>query len=306
MNRENIAIIGAGTMGSGLAVLFASHGHQVWLHDVTDGALGLAVRRIRSYLDLLSEMKISSSGEGEEVMKRITTSMEMQECCAPADFLIEAAPEEIELKRRLFPELAALTPSHCVLASNTSTLNVPGEVEGDFMDRVLIAHFFNPPQIIPLVEVVRGEATSDEAAGKTVDLMRRVDRIPLVMDRYIPGFVINRFQLAINSMSYFILSDGIIGPQDIDAAVESSIGLRLAAVGPFATMDLGGLDVVYESARTMGVEPPEPLRELVEKGKLGVKAGKGFYDYAGRTLEEVERERNRKLLLLLDAWRKGR
>lgn len=306
MERENMAIVGGGTMGSGLALLYASHGHRVRVYDISGEALEKARDRILNHLDLKAEMGRLGDGEKESVLENIAFTTDLQACCRDADFLVEAVPEDLELKKEVFPQLASLAPPDCILASNTSTLNVPGELEGDYLDRVLITHYFNPPQVIPLVEVVRGERTSQETVDRTVDLLRRVGKIPLVLGRYVPGFVVNRFQLAINSMAYLILMDGLIEPQDIDLAVESSIGIRLAAVGPFATMDLGGLDVVYESARTMGVEPPAPLAERVVRGELGVKSGRGFYDYSGRGVLEVERERDRRLLLLLEAWERGR
>ncbi len=303
---EKIAVIGAGVMGSGLAQLFAQNGYQVGLHDITEGALGAALRRSRANLELQAELGWISSEEIETIMGRIHTSIDMADVASSADYVIEAVPEDLNLKKRVFKRLGELCPSHATLASNTSTFNVMEEVDEEQAERVLITHFFNPPQLIPLVEVVHGERTSRAAIETTLDLLNSVKKRPLLIGKYLPGFVVNRFQLAINGMAYALLQEGVLTPQEIDIAIESSISLRLAVNGPFATMDLGGLDVVAASARTMGVEPPPPLKELVDRGELGVKTGKGFYDYREKDQEEILRQRDYRLMLLLDSWRKGR
>ncbi len=301
-----IAVIGAGVMGSGLAQLFAQKGYRVNLNDITEGALGSALRRARSNLMLQVELGWIASGEVEQIMERIFTSIDMEEVASPADFVIEAVPEDLELKKRIFKRLGELCPAHAVLASNTSTFNVMEEVEEELVERVLVTHFFNPPQLIPLVEVVSGEKTSQAAIETTMELLNRVGKRPLLIRRYLPGFAVNRIQLAINGMAYALLQEGILTPREIDMAIESSIGLRLAVNGPFATMDMVGLDVVAASARSMGVEPPPPLKELVDKGELGAKTGKGFYDYGGMDQEEILRQRDYRLMLLIDSWKKGK
>jgi 3-hydroxybutyryl-CoA dehydrogenase len=220
--------------------------------------------------------------------------------------VIEAVPEDLDLKRKVFEDLARLAPAGAVLASNTSTFNVMVEVPEQIAPRVLITHFFNPPQLVPLVEVVMGEATAAEVLDVTVELLEQVGKEVLVLKRYMPGFVVNRFQLAMNGMAYAILLDGVVEPEDIDRAIENSISLRLAVGGPFATMDLGGLDTMAASARTMGLEPPAELADRVARGDLGVKTGKGFYDYSDTTEAEILRSRDMRLMLLLDAFRRGR
>jgi len=303
---EKVAVTGAGVMGSGLAQLFAQAGYWVGMHDVREEALERALHRARSNLELQAEMGWLSQKEAEEALVRIEASTDLSRALEQAGLVIEAVPEDLELKKRVFRELGEKASPHAVLASNTSTFNIMDEVEDDIAPRVLIAHFFNPPQLVPLVEVVVGERTGEKTVETTLSLLRDAGKQPLLLRRYLPGFVVNRFQLAINAMAYMILSEGFLSPEEIDLAVESSIGLRLSTTGPFATMDLGGLDVVAASARTMGVEPPPPLQERVERGELGVKAGKGFYDYAGTSQEEILLRRDRRLMLMLEAWNRGR
>jgi 3-hydroxybutyryl-CoA dehydrogenase len=308
MDREikRVAVVGAGIMGAGLAQLFAQNGYEVLLHDISDGALRTAIKRSRDNLELQVELGWIATPDVDRALSAISHSTDLGECVREADFVIEAVPEDLELKKDVFARLGELAPGNAVLASNTSTFNVMAEVTGAIAGRVLVTHFFNPAQLVPLVEVVRGENTLDTAVDIAMELLRSVGKVPLLIQRYMPGFVVNRIQLAINGMAYMILLEDVVKPEEIDMAIENSISLRLAAGGPFATMDLGGLDISAASARTMGVEPPAVLAEKVERGELGVKTGKGFYDYAGMDPDEVIRRRDHRLMLLLDAFREGR
>lgn len=305
-NIRKIAIIGAGVMGGGLAQLFAQKGHRVGVYDPSEEALRGSLRRARSNLEIQVNMGWITPAEVEEALARIDHTTDLAKALDNADYVIEAVPEDLELKKKVFRQIGDLAPSHAVLASNTSTFNIAAEVDADIAPRVLIAHFFNPPQLIPLVEVVAGERTDEATVASMLTLLYEVGKHPLFIKRYLPGFVVNRFQLAINSMAYMILMEGVLEPEEIDHAIEASIGLRLSTGGPFATMDLGGLDVVAASARTMGFDPPAPLQEKVDRGELGVKTGKGFYDYAGMDEEEILRRRDRRLMLMLEAWNRSR
>ena len=302
---KSLAVIGAGIMGTGLAQLFAQNGYAVRLSDISEDALARAVDRAQTNLEMQAEFGwIERSGIGDALDNiKVTTSM--AEAVAEAFFVIEAVPEALELKKLVFASLGEHSRGDAVLASNTSTFDVMSEMPDEIAPRVLITHFFNPAQLVPLVEIVKGERTSGSAVDTAMDLLRSVGKYPLLLERYLPGFVVNRIQLSINAMAYMILNEGIVEPEDIDKAIENSISLRLAVGGPFATMDLGGLDVMAASAQAMGMPPPPPLAERVERGDLGVKTGKGFYDYGGASPDEVIKRRDYRLMLLLDAYRKG-
>jgi len=302
---EKIAVLGAGVMGAGLAQLFAQNGYAVNLHDVSEEALVRALARAKNNLEMQAEFGWISASDVGPALERIEGCTGLAEAVSGVGFVIEAVPEDLDLKREVFGQLRELAPAGVVLASNTSTFNVMAEVSDDIAERVLITHFFNPAQLVPLVEVVKGEKTLDASVWTAMELMRSVGKFPLLVERYLPGFIVNRVQLAINGMAYMILNEGVLEPEEIDAAIENSISLRLAVGGPFATMDLGGLDTVAASARTMGAPPPPQLMERVERGELGVKTGKGFYDYSGQDEEEVLARRDYRLMLLLDAYRKG-
>jgi len=292
-------------MGAGLAQLFAQNGYSVNLHDVSEEALARAVERARGNLEMQSDFGWIDSAGVDEAVGNITTTTSLADAVSDVFFVIEAVPEVLELKKEVFASLGELASADAVLASNTSTFDVMSEMPDGIAGRVLITHFFNPAQLVPLVEVVKGERTEDKAVGTAMELLRAVGKYPLLLERYLPGFIVNRIQLSINAMAYMILNEGIVQPEDIDKAVENSISLRLAVGGPFATMDLGGLDVMAASAQAMGVDPPPALAERVERGDLGVKTGKGFYDYEGASPDDIIKRRDYRLMLLLDAYRKG-
>jgi 3-hydroxybutyryl-CoA dehydrogenase len=302
---KTVAVVGAGIMGAGLAQLFAQNGYEVRLHDVSGDALERAVKRARQNLEMQSDFGWIDPPHVAAALDKIKTTTALEEAVGQASFVIEAVPEVLELKKEVFARLGELAQGGAVLASNTSTFDVMAEMNDDIADRVLITHFFNPAQLIPLVEVVKGERTSGTAVDTAMGLLRAVGKYPLLIKRYLPGFVVNRIQLSINAMAYMILNEGVLEPEDIDKAVENSISLRLAVGGPFATMDLGGLDVMAASAQAMGVAPPPPLADRVARGDLGVKTGMGFYDYGDTSEEDVLRRRDYRLMLLLDAYRKG-
>jgi 3-hydroxybutyryl-CoA dehydrogenase len=302
---KTVAVVGAGIMGAGLAQLFAQNGYEVRLHDVSGDALERAVKRARQNLEMQSDFGWIDPPHVAAALDKIKTTTALEEAVGQASFVIEAVPEVLELKKEVFARLGELAQGGAVLASNTSTFDVMAEMNDDIADRVLITHFFNPAQLIPLVEVVKGERTSGAAVDTAMGLLRAVGKYPLLIKRYLPGFVVNRIQLSINAMAYMILNEGVLEPEDIDKAVENSISLRLAVGGPFATMDLGGLDVMAASAQAMGVAPPPPLADRVARGDLGVKTGMGFYDYGDTSEEDVLRRRDYRLMLLLDAYRKG-
>lgn len=302
MQVRKITVLGAGIMGAGIAQLAAQAGLAVTLQDISAGALQGGLRRAACNLALQVEVSWIEAEEAEEVLERIATSEDPASAVGEADFIIEAVPENLDLKREVFGIIGREAPPHAVLASNTSTYNIMAEVETAIAPRTLITHFFNPAQLIPLVEVVRGEATEQAAVDTAVDLMRTLGKVPIVINKYLPGFVVNRFQLVFNGMAYALLAEGVLEPEEIDRAIEASIGLRLAANGPFATMDMGGLDTAAASARTMGIEPPAILQYKVSCGELGVKTGKGFYDYCGLCEDDILARRDRRLMRLLEAW----
>ncbi len=273
-----IAVVGAGTMGAGLVRLFAEAGCAVSVYDVRPRAAEAAAEQ----------------REGTVAAGSLT------EVLAGAELCVEAIVEELEPKQALFRELAEVGPTECVLATNTSALSIgaiASAVPEEVRPRVLGTHFFNPPDIIPAVEVVRGPETAEEAVDTTLRLLRRAGKVAAVLNDS-PGFVANRIQLAMVAEAWRCLEDGVATAEAIDAIVSGSFGFRLFAYGPFAIGDFNGLDVyesVLRSLETAYGERYSPTRALldrVERRELGVKTGKGAFDYTPEEVVELIRRRD--------------
>ena len=212
--------------------------------------------------------------------------------------------EDAAVKKEMFATLDRFCPGHAILASNTSYLDIFKFVETRRPDKVIITHWFAPPHIVPLVEIVRGPQTSAETVEAVKDLMIRVGKKPIVISKFLPGFIANRLQSALNREVLFLLDNGYAGPEDIDEATKASFGLRMPIVGLVKRFDFTGLDLTQKVLRNRQYTPPPDIDRspsvdrLVAQGKLGVKTGSGFYEYGGRSSEEIMKERDIKLIKL--------
>jgi 3-hydroxybutyryl-CoA dehydrogenase len=285
-NINRIAVIGAGLMGHGIALEFAAKGYHVHLQDRGDEQLQQAQRAIAANLALLQRMNRLSPDAATSTRSRIQTGTDLRAAVAGADVVIEAVYEDLALKQAIFRDLDASAPPHTILASNTSTF-MPSLLAAATRrpDRVLVAHYFNPPHLLPLVELVRGPQTSDETMATMDDLYRRLGKSPAIVQKEAPGFVGNRLQNALLREALSIVDQGIASPQDVDIIVKTGFGRRLATAGPFEIADAAGLDVYLAVAVQLFPEiasSPEVspfLRERVERGELGLKTGQGFYPW---------------------------
>jgi 3-hydroxybutyryl-CoA dehydrogenase len=301
---RNVAIIGAGTMGHSLAQVFAQGGYPVCLHDVRDEILEKAKRLMASNMKTMEEMGLLKKGEPAAALGRVQTTTRLEEAGKNADFVIEAIVEEAEPKKKLFAELDRVCPPHAILASNTSFMDIFKFVETRRPEKVLITHWFAPPHIVPLVEIVRGPQTSAAVVDTTKALMTRLGKKPIVITKFLQGFIANRLQAALRNETLFLLDNGYASAEDIDEAAKASFALRMPIVGLVKRMDFAGLDLSQRVlANRLYDPPPAPtssptLDRLISQGKLGVKTGSGFYEYKGST-EEILRERDLKLIKLM-------
>jgi len=300
---KKIAIIGSGIMGHGIAQTFALGGYEVFINDITRDVLDKALRQVRKNLDIFIEFGITTDEAAKNALANIKASTSLKDTVKGVDFVAEAIPEIMDLKKRVFRDLDSYCPSHALIASNTSGLRIT-EIASEIkrQDKVVIAHWWNPPHIIPLVEIVKGRHTSNETVDLTYQLLLSIGKKPVRISKEVPGFLGNRMQFALYREALACLREGLATAEDIDLAVKASFGFRLPTIGPLETSDFGGLDTFLNISEYLfkeidrSTEPPELLREKVRAGKLGVKTGEGFYSYPGEKAQEKIKKRDRQFL----------
>ena len=300
---SSISVIGAGIMGHGIAQVFAVGGYNVCLNDVSPELLSRAMARIRENLRIFNENGFITAQEADAAYAHIRTEPDLRTSVRNADIVIEAIKEDIELKRALFNRLDEMCPERTVLASNSSSLLISDFASGTSrQDRVVLVHWYNPPHIVPAVEVIRGAHTSQETADLVYDLLKKVKKLPIRINKEIPGYLLNRIQMALAREAWYLWQAGVASAEDIDLAVKGSLGFRLASIGPLLTSDLGGQDTWCAVASYLfplisdAHVPPESYLKMVEAGNLGLKTGKGFYDYTEEEWKAVIEKRDKEFL----------
>jgi 3-hydroxybutyryl-CoA dehydrogenase len=295
MDKPQIAVIGAGLMGHGIAYLFAAAGYEVRVQDSMPDALQRLPARISEICDLL--------GANRATADRVIGGSSIAWAVANASIVIEAAPEQLALKQKVFAELEQLAPAEAILASNTSALPI-GRIAAGLKtpDRVLGAHFWNPPHLVPLVEIVLMDEANRHAAERLAAVLRAIGRHPVFVQRDIPGFIGNRLQHALKREAIALVAAGVCDAQTIDDVVKQGFGARLGVLGPLEQSDLVGLDLTKSIHDTLipdldATPHTHPYLEmLIAKGDLGMKTGKGFREWTPQQADAV-RERLRRALV---------
>lgn len=285
-----IAVLGAGLMGHGIALTFARAGHAVRVHDPFPASLDVLHARVRASLEAMAVPDPEIAG----TLERISTQSNLPDTVAQADFVFEAAPEKPDLKRSLFRSVEEHAPATAILASNTSVIPIT-TIMSDLTDRAraLGTHWWNPPHMIPLVEVIRTEWTAEAALEKTVALLASVGKTPVRVEKDVAGFIGNRLQHAMWREAIFLVESGVCTAEAVDQVVNASFGRRLSVLGPLANADLVGTDLtldIHENVLADLDNRPAPspyLRALVEDGKLGMKSGQGFRTWTPEDMEDV-------------------
>jgi 3-hydroxybutyryl-CoA dehydrogenase len=309
---RHIAVIGAGLMGHGIAQDFARAGLAVSLTDADAGVLAAASARMQGNLDLMAAHGLLPAAEVPAIRARVQLLPDLAPTVEAADLVIEAVTEDLTLKRELFRRLDGLAPPHAILASNTSTF-MPSSlaVATDRPAQVVVTHYFNPPYLLPLVELVAGRGTSEATLVTLRDLYLRIGKQPALVRKERMGFIGNRLQFALYREAMALLEAGVASPEDIDTVVRCGFGRRLPVTGVFGTMDAGGLDVMLAVAATLFPDldratlPAEALRDRVQAGKLGLKSGEGWYRYTPEQVAAV-RERLSEALIAIQAMSEER
>jgi 3-hydroxybutyryl-CoA dehydrogenase len=299
MDIKKVAVLGAGTMGPGLALVFSLGGLPVALYSRKAETLEKATRTMKASLNTLVNHGTLSAEQARTALERIGQTTSLRVAAADADLVMESIVEDKEAKRSLYAQLGALCPARTIFASNTSSLNVFELVPSSLRNRTVCAHFFTPAHIIPLVEVVPGPETEREVLDATVALMRACEKSPVVMKKFGPGFIVNRIQRAIGETAMDMIEEGLVEPEEIDAAVKTSLGVRLPIVGVMQTFDFQGLDMLLAYQKNVG-KVYAFVEERVEAGRCGAKSGAGIYDYGGRSETEILEKRDELYLRMLD------
>ena len=300
--RTKIAVLGAGTMGAGMAVQYALYGYEVMLYSRTQATLERAAKTVEKSCGLFAAEGVFSKDVTDKAMKLITYTDSVEAAVEKAWYVVETVSERADIKKELYQKLDALLPEDIIISSNTSYMNVFELLPERRQPYSLIAHWYAPAQILPLVELVKGPETLQSVIDKMTEFHLSCGKTPICMERYIPGFIVNRLQSAMTREVLFLLENGYCNAEAIDLAVKTSLMPRGLAVGLVERMDFSGIDTVANGLRNKSYAPPPAPGEdnLVlrhaEAGELGVKSGKGFYDYSHKPYEEVLNQRDAQLL----------
>jgi len=294
LDSQKIGIVGGGLMGHGIAYLLAAAGHNVGVFELSAELLASLPSRLKSICDLL--------GDDPVALERIAVHDQLAPAIKDTAFVFEAAPEKLPLKRQIFAELESLTAPDTILASNSSA--IPATAIGrdlKYRDRIVGTHFWNPPHLVPLVEVIQNEKTSDAVVVRTIELLRDAGKTPVHVRRDIPGFVGNRLQHALKREAIALVAADVCDAETLDMVVKEGFGGRMAVLGPLEQSDLVGLDLTLDISEVLvadldrTAEPHPFLREKVATGKLGMKTGEGFRKWTPEQADAV-RERLRRFL----------
>lgn len=308
---KTIANIGAGTMGHATALQFAMYGYHVYLLDTTQKALNHGLDLIKHDLQTFLGANIVQADEETDILARIIPTTDYQKAISKADFVIESIVEDLTVKQLVWQKVEQFASDETVFATNTSGLS-PTAIQSKLHhpERLVVAHFWNPAQLMPLVEVVPGNLTDEATITLTTALMNHVGKHAIALKRESLGFVGNRIQLAVLREAFKIVKDGIADPAAVDDIIKYSLGRRWSLVGPIASADLGGLDVFknissYLYADLASEQETDPLLEkMVDEGRLGLKSGEGFFDWQGDKGKEIVAQRDKKLLDMVKSDKK--
>ena len=293
---KNVGVIGGGLMGHGIAIQFARYGYTVNLNDTSEEKLKESLDNILSTFKIMSKSGIIKNDEINKIISNINTDISLKKTCENSDFIIEAVFEDLKIKEEIFSQLDKYCKKEIILCSNTSSFKASqiSKKCSNFQDRIIVANWWNPPHILPLIEVVDSPSVSDYTANLTMELFKNINKKPVLLSKESLGFIGNRMQFALLREAIAIVSNGIATPQEVDEVVKYSFGRRLALAGPFEVFDAAGWDTITAIANELFPDldstnnEPKLLTEKLSKNNLGMKTDKGFYEWNNKSKDNYK------------------
>ena len=307
MDLKKIVIAGAGTMGSSMAQIYAKYFDDVVLYNHREETLNKAKKSIEENVETLANTGNMSKENAEQLLNALsyTTSMD---CFTDCDFIAENLSENVEIKEKFYRELSEIVDDRTIITTNTSGMSInllSGFVKNP--DRFIGMHWFNPPHLVPLIEIIKGDQTSSAVAQAIYDLSLKIEKKPVIVNQDVPGFVANRLQFSVIREALDLVERGVVSEKGIDDVMKYGLGFRYACLGPLEVSDFGGLDTFYHISSYLmkdlcdSKEVPKLLKEHFEAGEYGVKSENGFYEYKDGRAKEATEERDEKFLKVYHA-----
>ena len=306
---KKIAILGAGTMGPGIAQIYAMGGCEVTMWTRREETKQKAIASLKAQLNTF-EAEGMLTEDKDDVFGRIRFASTVEEAVAGADMIQETIVEKKDAKEALYAQLAACVPADTIIASNTSALNIFEIVPEQLLPQLIICHWYAPPHVIPLVEVVKSEQAPQELADIAVALLKKCGKTPVLMKKFIRGYIANRLQQCLNQEVFYLISEGYCDAEAIDLACQASFVPRACVLGICKRIDFGGVDMTYNNFKNRSYAAPQwdhipnVLQEKVDANELGIKTGKGFYDYEGVDMEALKAKRDKQLFEIFRVTKK--
>ena len=309
---KKVAVVGAGTMGPGMAATFARHGFETTLFDVKPEQLEKAKGAVDFVYTILTNGGFMTAEEADAGRDRISYSGDLRETVSGADFVVETVPEKKELKQQVYQQIEEHVGDDVIIATNTSGIPITEIAEVTRVPgRVVGMHWSNPPHLIPVIEVIRGKETTDETAQATVAIVEQIGMVPAMVDKDVAGFVENRILYAIMREALHLLDEGVASAEAIDTITKWGIGYKLAVIGPLELLDVAGLDIYTSVAsylnKDLNASPgiSSTVTSKVAEGKLGMKTQGGLFAYTPEKIQELQQKRGRKLVATRKALADG-
>ena len=304
-SKNAVSVIGLGTMGHGIVQTFALAGYQVKAFDENSQAVLQLHQRIAANVATMQDLGVIDQVNIDALLSRIQCCTTESEVLIDSQFITEAIAEDLQMKQEFFARCEELVAPDTLLASNTSSFpmtEIASQLE--YPERAINTHWFNPPHVIPVVEVIPGQQTSEQTIEQAMSLLQSIGKQPVRIHQELPGFVMNRLQVALFREMLDLVGRGVISAEDLDVAVRGSLGLRWAAVGPMRVGDFGGWDILAKVYQVLAPEIrsdselPQVLDEMVDCGNLGLKTGQGFFEFPETSQDEIIRDKDNKFV----AW----